>query len=161
MKITTFLKCAFLAASLLWATVFQASAQAPAGGGGGGGRGNFGILTQEQRTKLNETIQADLTPLTEKLRAAEKDLAKAGLAGDISEADFRAKIAAVHKIQADVMVVRLKGVKAIASTLTPEQKTQLDTARDGGYMALFGGMGGGMGGGRNGGARRNAGGGNN
>jgi len=161
MKITTFLKCAFLAATLLWATAFQASAQAPAGGGGAGGRGNFGVLTQEQRTKMREAIQAELTPLIQQLTAAEKDLVKAGLQADISEADFRAKVAAVQKVEADIMVLRLKGVKAIASTLTPEQKTQLEGTRDGGYGALFSGFGGGMGGaGRAGGARRSAGGNN-
>lgn len=160
MKITTFLKCAFLAASLLWATSFQASAQAPAGGGAAG-RGNAGVLTQEQRTKMRDAYQTELAPLNEKLAAAQKDLVKAALAADAKEEDLKAKMAAVQKLQTEVMALRLKGVKAIAATLTSEQKTQLEALRDGGYNTLFSGFGGGMGGaGRTGGARRNAGGNN-
>jgi len=146
MKIRTFLKHTLVIAGLLLAT-FQASAQAPAGGGGGA-RGNMGILTQEQRTKMREAIATEMTPLTEKLVAAQKEAAKAALADNATEAAVRAKVEAVHKIQTDMAVLRLKGLKAIASTLTAEQKTQLENARDGGYNALLGAFGGmGMGGG--------------
>lgn len=106
----------------------------------------MGVLTQDQRTKMREAIQDELTPLTEKLAAAQKEVVKAALAGDASEATVKAKIEAVHKIQTDVALLRFKGLKAIASTLTADQKDQLNNARDGGYMALFG-MGGGRGGG--------------
>ncbi len=155
MKIRTFLKHTLVIAGLLCAT-FQASAQAPAGGGGG--RGGMGVLTQEQRTKVRETIQAEMTPLMEKLVAAQKEAAKAALADNATEATVKAKVEAVHKIQTDMAVLRLKGLKAIASTLTAEQKTQLESARDGGYSALLGGFGG-MGGMGGGGGRGGAGGG--
>jgi Spy/CpxP family protein refolding chaperone len=137
MKISMFLPYSLLVAGLLGTTALQTNAQAP----GGGGRGGMGVLTQEQRTKMRETVQADLTPLTEKLVAAQKEAVKAALAGD-SEATVKAKLEAVSKIQTEIAVLRLKGVKAIASTLTAEQKTQLENARDGGYMSLFGMMGG-------------------
>ena len=143
MKTRVFLKCTLLLASLLAATTLPAVAQ---GQGGGGGRGGMGVLTQDQRTKMREAIQDELTPLTEKLAAAQKEVVKAALAGDASEATVKAKIEAVHKIQTDVALLRFKGLKAIASTLTADQKDQLNNARDGGYMALFG-MGGGRGGG--------------
>lgn len=116
--------------------------------------GGFGVLTQEQRQQMREAIQEKLAPLTQKLLAAEKDAAKAALDPSASEATVKSKIEAVHQVQTDIALVHLKGVKAIASTLTDEQKQQLSEARDGGYNALLGGFGGGFGGrgGRRGGA---------
>lgn len=157
MKTNVFLKCSLLAAGLLCASLLPALAQAP-GGGAGGGRGGMGVLTQEQRTKMRETVQADLAPLMEKLAAAQKEAAKAALAENASEQTVKAKIEAVTKIQAEMALIRFKGIKAIAGGLTSEQKSQLGEARDGGYMSLFGGM---MGGGRAGRAGGGGGGGNN
>jgi Spy/CpxP family protein refolding chaperone len=151
MKTTSFLKCAILVAGLLAATGFQAIAQAPGGGGGGGGRGNMGVLTQEQRTKLRETIQTEAAPLMEKLAAAQKEVVTAALAENASEDTMKAKLEAVGKIQTSLALLRFKGVKAIASSLTAEQKSQLSASRDGGYMSLFGMTGGGARGARGGG----------
>jgi Spy/CpxP family protein refolding chaperone len=151
MKTRMFLKCAVVLASLLAATTFSALAQGQ-GGGGGRGAGGMGILTQEQRTKMREAIQDELTPLTEKLVAAQKEVVKAAMAENATEASVKAKLEAVQKIQTDLTVVRFKGFKAIASTLTAEQKTQLENARDGGYTSIF--M---MGGARGGGGGRRAG----
>jgi Spy/CpxP family protein refolding chaperone len=150
MKPNTFLKYALLIAGLIGAAGTQAFAQAQQGGGGAG-RGGFGVLTQEQRTKMRETVQADLTPLMEKLVAAQKEAVTAALAENASEATVKAKLEAVSKIQTDLALLRFKGVKAIASTLTAEQKTQLSNSRDGGYNALLGMMGGGARGARSGG----------
>src|SRR5579862_5389617 len=98
MKITRlFLPSTLLAAGLLFAAPFQASAQ----GQGGGGRGGFGVLTSEQRTQLREAIQSSVQPLTEKLLEAQKDAAKAAMEG-ADEATLRSKIEAVHKIQTDI-----------------------------------------------------------
>lgn len=157
MKTRTFLKCSLVAAGLLLAAAFPNTAQAQGGGGGGGGRGGgmMGVLTQEQRTKMREAIQGELQPLMEKLVAAEKEVVKAALA-DASEASVKPKIEAVQKIQGEMALLRLKGVKAIASSLTSEQKSQLEGMRDGGYNSLFGGMMfGGRGGGGGGGRRNN------
>ena len=156
MKTRTFLTSGIVAASLLCGLATQAFAQAQ---GGGGGRG--GVLTQEQRTKMREAMQAsqsDMTQLTEKLAAAQKEAVKAALAKDADEKSVRPKIEAVAKIQTDIALLRLKGVKEVASTLTDEQKTQLDTNPGMGYNALLGGFGGGMGGGRRGGRAGGAGG---
>jgi len=150
MKTRTFLAPLMIAASLLAAATFQAVAQAP--GGGGGMRGMGGVLTQEQRTKMRETMQSsqtEMTQLNEKLAAAQKEAVKVALAKDASEQALRAKIEAVAKIQADIAVLRFKGVKAIAPTITDEQKTQMDSQPGMGYNMLFGGLGG-MGGGRGG-----------
>jgi Spy/CpxP family protein refolding chaperone len=151
MKTRMFLTYMFVAASLLCAAAFQAVAQAPGGGGPGG------ILTQEQRTKMRETmqaLQADLSPMTNKLAVAQKDAVKAALAKDADAQAVRAKIEAVAKIQTDIAVLRFKAVKEIASTLTDEQKTQMDERPGMAYNSLFGGMGF-MGGGRRGGGGGN------
>jgi Spy/CpxP family protein refolding chaperone len=155
MKIGAFFKYTFLVASLLCVTTYPAAAQAQRGGGGMGGAA---VLTQEQRTKMNEAIRDDMAPLRETLVAAQKEVVKAAL-GNASEATVKAKIEAVNKVQTEMALLRLKGIKAIASSLTSEQKSQLESARDGGYNALFGMMGG-IGGGARG-ARGGGGGGNN
>ncbi len=150
MKTRTFLTYTLVAVGLLCGTAFQALAQTPGGGGAGG------ILTQEQRTQLREAMRAsqtDLAPLAEKLTAAQKEAVKAALAKDADEKTVRAKIEAVAKIQTDIAVLRLKAVKEIASTLTDEQKTQMEARPGVAYNTLFGG---GLG---VGGARRGAGGG--
>jgi Spy/CpxP family protein refolding chaperone len=148
MKTRTFLTHMLVAVGLLCAAAFQAVAQAPGGGGPGG------ILTQEQRTKMRETMQAmqaDLAPLTNKLAVAQKEAVKAALAKDADEKTVRAKIEVVARAQTDIAVLRLKAVKEIASTLTDEQKTQLAERPGMAYNMLFGGMGGMGGGGRRGG----------
>lgn len=140
-----------IAASLLCAAALPAFAQAP-GGGAGGGMG--AVLTQEQRTKMREsmqTSQGDVTQLTEKLAAAQKEAVKAALAKDADEKTVRAKVEAVAKLQTDMAMLRLKAVKEIAASVTEEQKTQMDSRPGVAYNMLLGSMGG-MGGGGRGGA---------
>ena len=113
-------------------------------------------MTQEQRSKMRETLQAlqaDLSPLTNKLAVAQKDAVKAALAKDADEKTVRGKIEAVAKVQTDIAVLRFKAVKEIASTLTDEQKNQMEARPGTAYNSLLGGMGGG-------GARRGGAGGN-
>jgi Spy/CpxP family protein refolding chaperone len=152
MKTRTFLTQILVAVSLLCAAAFQAVAQAPTGGGPGG------ILTQDQRTQMRETmmaLQADLSPLTNKLAVAQQDAVKAALAKDADGKIVRAKIEAVAKVQTDIAMLRLNAVKEIASTLTDEQKAQMDARPGMAYNSLFGGMGGmGGGGGRGGGGNQ-------
>lgn len=148
MNTKMFLTQIVVAVSLLCAAAFQAVAQAPGGGRPGG------ILTQEQRTKMRETMQAmqtDLSPLTNKLAVAQKDAVKAALAKDADAQAVRVKIEAVAKIQTDIAMLRLKAVKEVASTLTDEQKTQMEERPGMAYNSLFGGMGFMGGGGRRGG----------
>ncbi len=145
MKTRMFLKYTVLASGLLCATAFQALGQAEGAGAGGGRRGGPALLTQEQRTKMREAMQdsrTELTALNEKLAAAEKEAVKAALAENPDEKTVRAKIEAVTKLQTEVMMLRFKAVKAIAPTLTSEQKSQLENAPRGGFMALFQMMGG-------------------
>jgi Spy/CpxP family protein refolding chaperone len=142
MKTRTFLTRVMVAVSVLCAAAIQTGAQAQAPGGGRPG----GILTQEQRTTMRETMQAaqaDLASLTNKLAVAQKDAVKAALAKDADEKTVRAKLEVVTKIQTDIAVLRFKAVKQIASTLTVEQKDQMDARPGTAYNSLFGGMGGG------------------
>jgi Spy/CpxP family protein refolding chaperone len=162
MKTKTFLKCLTVAAALLCATVFQAAAQpaggggGPGGGGGGGGRGGFrGVLTQDQMQQIRDAMQGapEMTDLTTKLAAAQKDALDAALAKDATDATVRAKVEAVAKIQTDIAMLRYsKAVKTVAPSVTDDQKTQIDATPGPTYGMLFGG-------GFGGGGRRGGGGG--
>jgi Spy/CpxP family protein refolding chaperone len=164
MKTGTFLKCLTVAAGLLCATTLQVAAQPAGGGGGGGGRGGRGgVLTQEQNQQMRDALpmdSAELTALTTKLTAAQKEAVDAALAKDATEATVRAKVEAVSKIQVDIAMLRYsKAVKPIAASVTDEQKTQIDATPGPTYGQFFGGgfggggrRGGGGGGGGGGGA---------
>ncbi len=136
MKIRTLLSHV-IGLALLCGAAAQTFAQAP-----GGGRGGF--LTQEQRTKMRDTMQgmqAQLSPLTNKLVAAQKEAIKAALAKDADPQVVRAKMEAVSKVQLEIAMLRLKAVKEIAPTLTDEQKTQLEERPGLVYNSHFGGFG--------------------
>jgi Spy/CpxP family protein refolding chaperone len=153
MKTRTFLKCLTVVAAMLCAATLQVVAQPGGGGGFGGGRGMRGALTQEQMQQMRDALpadSADMTALTAKLTAAQKEAVDAALAKDATEANVKAKLEAVAKIQTDIAMLRYtKGVKPIAASITDEQKTQINEAPGGTYNQLFGG---GMGfGGRRGG----------
>jgi Spy/CpxP family protein refolding chaperone len=143
MKTRRFVKQLAVFTSLLVAAAFQVAAQ-PGPGGGMGGMG--GILTEEQRTKLRESMQSsqtELTQLNEKLAAAQKEAITAALADKADEKAVRSKIEAVTKIQTDIAMLRFKGLKEIKSTFTDEQKTQIGNRPGVAYMMLFGTFGGG------------------
>ncbi len=134
------------AAALLSVLAIQSFGQGRAGAGG--------LLTPEQRTKIRESLQSsqsEVTELTTKLAAAQKEAVKAALAKDADEKSVRPKIEAVTKIQTEIALLRLKAVKDVASTLTDEQKTQIENRPGMAYNALLGGFGAvGGGGGRRG-----------
>ncbi len=149
MKTRTFLIPLLVATGVFCGTAYQAAAQA-----GPGGRGMGGVLTQEQRTKLREAMQAsqtEVTQLNEKLAAAQKEAIKAALAKNADEKTVRPKVEAVNKIQVEIAMLRLKAIKEIASSITDEQKTQIDERPGMTYQMLLGNFGGMMGGRRGGG----------
>jgi Spy/CpxP family protein refolding chaperone len=151
----TMLVAALVAGSLLAGST-GVFAQAGGGGGRGGGRG--GVLTQEQNQQIMTAVQgsADLTALTTKLAAAQKEAVDAALAPDATADSVRAKVEAVAKIQTDIAVLRYTvAVKPVVASITADQKTQIDAAPPAAtYGQLFGG--GAFGGGR---GRRGGGGG--
>jgi spore coat protein CotH len=116
-------------------------------GGFGGGFSGFGggrsggmpdALTQEQRAKINEAAQAEMIALTQNLTEAQKDLVKAAMDKNATEASVKAKIEKVAKIQTEIAMTRFtKGIKAI--TLTDEQKTGMEASSSTAYQQLFGG----------------------
>jgi len=149
MKSRTFLTHIIFTGALVSILATQAFGQ---GRGGAGG-----LLTPEQRTKIRESLQSsqsEVTELTTKLAAAQKEAVKAALAKDADEKSVRPKIEAVTKIQTEIALLRLKAVKDVAPTLTDEQKTQIENRPGVAYTALLGGFGavGGGGGRRGGGA---------
>ena len=159
MKTGTFLKCLTVAAGLLCATTLQVAAQ-PAGGGGGGGGGGGrggrgGVFTPEQNTQMRDALpmdSAELTALTAKLTAAQKEAVDAALAKDATEATVRAKVEAVAKIQTDIAMLHYtKAVKPMAASVTDDQKTQIAAAPGMTYNQFVGGGGFGGRGGRRGG----------
>jgi S-formylglutathione hydrolase FrmB len=133
------------------------------GGRGFGGFGGFGLLTQEQQQTLNEALQNDtqLTDLGPNLTAAQKDTVNAVLDKNATGDSVKAKLQAMADIEAQIAMERYnKGVKSVASSVTDDQKSQLDDMPNGfGYTAaynqFFGGGRGGFGGfgGTNGAAR--------
>ena len=131
------------------------------GGGGFGGFGGFGggggALTADQTAQLNSALsnaQPELTPLQDKLTAAEKDVVTAALATS-DDATVRFKLESLANIQTDIAMLRYtKGVTKVAATITEDQKTNINATPGPTYYALFGGTPppavGGRGGGRGG-----------
>jgi hypothetical protein len=121
---------------------------------GGGGRG--GVLTPEQNTQMRDAMMgsAEMTALTAKLTAAQKEAVDAALTAGASDASVQAKVEAVAKVQTEIAMLRYsKAVKPVVASITADQKTQIDAAPGATYNQLFGGgAAGGRGGGRRGGA---------
>ena len=116
------------------------------GRGGGGGFGGFGggggALTADQTAQLNSALsnaQPKLTPLQDKLTAAEKDVLTAALAKS-DDAAVRSKLEALANIQTDIAMLRYtQGVTKVAATITEGQKTSINATPGPTYYALFGG----------------------
>jgi hypothetical protein len=141
-KILTY---ALVAAGLLCGATFQAAAQQ----GGGGGRG--GILSQDDRTAINDATRGELTQLRADLTAAQKAAVEAALADGAKDEDITAKLQAVSKIQHQIALVYCKAVKKNVK-FTDEQLSRMKENPALGYMTLFGQGGFGGGRGRRGGA---------
>ncbi|MHB8522328.1 MAG: hypothetical protein ACYDH9_16430 [Limisphaerales bacterium] len=143
---TRILTYALAAAGLLSGATFPAFAQQGAGGGRGA------ILSQEDRTAVQEATRTQLTQLRTDLRAAQKAAVETALSDDAKDEDIKAKLAAVSKIQNEIALVTCKAVKKTVK-FTDEQTTRMKENPAIGYGTLFGGGGfGGRGGGRRGGA---------
>src|ERR1019366_2410942 len=97
----------------------------------------------------NDTILTDLGP---NLTAVQKDTVNAVLDKNATGDSVKAKLQAMADIEAQTAMERYnKGVKSVASSVTGDQKSQLDDMPNGsGYTAaytqLFGGGRGGFGG---------------
>ena len=157
--------------TLLVSLVNAQPAAGPAGGGGGGagggggrggnranfqGRGNFLNLDDQQRQLFREAMDKDreaMAKLNDKLQVAQKELMQATLAEKFDDKVVAQKADAVSKIQSELMVIRARAFSAVAPTLKPDQRQELENSRMGamllgGDMMMFGGgqRGGGMGG---------------
>jgi hypothetical protein len=143
---TRILTYALVATGLLCGATFQAAAQQ--GGGGGGGRG--GILSQEDRTAVQDATREPLTKLRADLQAAQKAAIEAAMAEDAKDADIKAKLEAVSKIQTEMALIYCKAVKKNVK-FNDEQTSRMKENPMIGYMTLFGPGGFGGRGGRRGG----------
>ena len=110
-------------------------------GGFGGFGGGFGLLTQEQQQTLNEALQNDtiLTDSGLSLTAAQKDTVNAVLDKNATGDSVKAKLQAMADMEAQIAMERYnKGVKSVASSVTDDQKSQLDDSPNGsGYTAAY------------------------
>jgi len=157
-----------MGSSVLNAADAPAAATPDAGGGGrggrgGGGRGNFQgrgtvlALDDQQRQLFREALDKDretLAKLNDKLQAAQNELLRATLAENFDEKVVAQKADAVGKIEAEIMVIQARAFSAVAPTLKPEQRQELENSRlgvmmlRGGFVGFGGGLrGGGLGGG--------------
>jgi Spy/CpxP family protein refolding chaperone len=139
------LTAAALAAAVL-GTIAVSAAETPQGGGppdqARGFRGRFNFDDQ-QRQLMREAMQKDreaLASLTEKSRAAQKELMQAALAEKFDEKAVRSKAEALAKLQTEITVLRAKALSTVAPTLKPEQREQLENTPIGAAMLSSGFM---------------------
>lgn len=115
----------------------------------GGGKGKFGKrgrggkmhgarmfknlnLSEDQKAQLKQLRQASretTKPLREQLRAKRQELRSANAGGTFNEALATQKLTEMASLQAKMMGERVRLQQAMLAILTPEQKTQLETAR--------------------------------
>jgi Spy/CpxP family protein refolding chaperone len=138
MKTRTFLISVLAVIGLACGIADQAVAQG-GGGGFGGGAGRSSALTQEQMTKISNAAQVDMNELNTKLADAQRAAIKAATAKFGDEADCKAKIEEVTKLQIEIAMQRYKGVRLIASSLTDDQRKGMDDSPATAYQQLFGG----------------------
>jgi Spy/CpxP family protein refolding chaperone len=139
MKTRTFLFSVLAVIGLACGIADQAAAQGGGGGGFGGRMSRSSALTQEQLIKIDDTMMVDVAELSAKLAEAQRAAIKAATAKFGNEADCKAKVEAVAKLQIEIAMLRYKGVRLIASSLTNEQKKAMDDSPAAAYQQLFSG----------------------
>jgi uncharacterized membrane protein YgcG len=115
--------------------------------GGMGGFGGAQVVTAEDRQAITAAVQADTSyaKLRTDLQAAQLAAVQAALVKDAKDADIKAKVDAVAKLQAEMAVAYSKIVTKTVK-FTDDQVSQLKT-NAASYATIFGGAGGaGMGG---------------
>ncbi len=147
---------AILAAGLAGSLALTAAAQptstnvpprnpgGPGAPGMPGGPGAFRpfMLDQQQRDLMRQGMEKhrdELAKLDEKMRTAQKELAKAILAEKPDDALIQAKAEAMSKVQAEQTMLRAKIFQTIVPTLKPEQKEQIENSPFALNMMMMGG----------------------
>ena len=122
------------------------------GPGGRGGPGGPSLLTPEQQQILNDALQKDslLGDLGSNLKADQNAAVNAVLDSSATAGSVKAKLQAVADVETQIAMERYtKAVSAVASSLTEDQKSQLEDMPNGyasAYSQFFGGGRGGFGG---------------
>jgi Spy/CpxP family protein refolding chaperone len=95
----------------------------------------MGELTEEQRASLRIVMEAQrekVRDLEEKARAARKEVFEAGLAEKFDEAVVRQKATEVAKVDAEIIVLRVKAFSQMRPPLSAEQMQKLRNMTPGG-----------------------------
>jgi Spy/CpxP family protein refolding chaperone len=95
----------------------------------------MGVLTEEQRTSLRGAMESErekVRDLEKKAREARKEVFEAGLAGKFEEAVVRQKAEGVAKIDAELIVLRMKAFSQMRPPLSAEQIQKLKNLAPGG-----------------------------
>ena len=149
---------AFIATGMVGATALcaaekaaDAAGQAPPpgegrGGGPGGGPGmrGAGWLDDQQREIMRDAYMKhrdEMIKIDEKMRDAHKELTKVMLSEKPDKELLREKAEAVAKIQVEQTMLRAKIFEAVAPTLKPEQKEQIENNPFAMQMLMTGGFG--------------------
>jgi Spy/CpxP family protein refolding chaperone len=91
----------------------------------------FNVLTDEQRTSLEQALQAQRDQLRDtetKIREARRQMFATGLAGKFDEDAVRKQASALANLEADMNVLRVKALSQIKPPLTSEQIEQIKNA---------------------------------
>jgi protein CpxP len=89
-------------------------------------------LSEEQKAQLKElrqTSRESVKPVRDELRAKRRELRQSKTGGTFNEGLAAQKLSEMAPLQAKLMGEKLKLRQAMQAILTPEQKTQLETAR--------------------------------
>ncbi|MEY2427644.1 MAG: Heavy-metal resistance [Verrucomicrobiota bacterium] len=95
----------------------------------------MGVLTEEQRNSLRAAMEDQrekVRELEEKTRDARKELFEAGLTEKFDEAAVRQKATGVAKVDAEIIVLRMKAFSQMRPSLSAEQIQKLKDLTPGG-----------------------------
>ena len=88
----------------------------------------FGILTEEQRGSFRAAMEGQrdrVRELEQKSAEARQELMEAALVDKFDEGKVRGKLNALMKVDADLTMIRIKGLSKIEPALTAEQLQKL------------------------------------
>ncbi len=108
-------------------------------------RSGMGLFDDQQRELMREAFMKNreqMLKIDEKMREAQKELTKVMLSEKPDEKLLRQKAEAVAKVQVEQTMVRAKIFEAVAPTLKPEQKEQMESNPFAIQMMMMGGFGG-------------------
>jgi Spy/CpxP family protein refolding chaperone len=98
---------------------------------GGGFERVFGVLTEEQRSSFRQAMEGErekMRELEQKSGEARRELMEAALVDKFDEARVRQKLNALMKVDADLTMIRIRGLSKVEPRLSAEQLEKLRSA---------------------------------